>query len=255
MQFRPSIKLTLTLVILALLFLRLGFWQLDRKAEKESLFERFRSAPELGIEQALAAEEVFARVEAYGRYDPERHLLLDNRIWNGRAGVHVLTPFTLVDGRSLLVNRGWLPLAPDRRSLPEFATGGEARSLRGRLVRPSVGGPRLGGADELAADRWPQLVTYLDLDAAGTALSVPLQPWIVQLDAADESGFGDRQWTPAVMTPQVHGAYAVQWLALAAATVIIWLTLGLRRGQLLARPRHGPGAGPPTRKQDRSDQE
>jgi cytochrome oxidase assembly protein ShyY1 len=249
MQFRPSIKLTLTLVILALLFLRLGFWQLDRKAEKESLFERFRSAPELGIEQALAAEEVFARVEAYGRYDPERHLLLDNRIWNGRAGVHVLTPFTLVDGRSLLVNRGWLPLAPDRRSLPEFATGGEARSLRGRLVRPSVGGPRLGGADELAVDRWPQLVTYLDLDAAGTALGVPLQPWIVQLDAADESGFGDRQWTPAVMTPQVHGAYAVQWLALAVVTVIIWLTLGLRRGQLLARP------GQPTRKQDRSDQE
>ena len=258
MQFRPSIKLTLTLFILALLFLRLGFWQLDRKAEKESLFERFRSAPELGIEQALAAEEVLARVEAYGRYDPERHLLLDNRIWKGRAGVHVLTPFTLADGRSLLVNRGWLPLAPDRLSLPEFATDGDARSLRGRLVRPSVGGPRLGGADELA-DRWPQLVTYLDLDAAGTALDMPLQPWIVQLDAADESGFGDRQWTPAVMTPQVHGAYAVQWLALAAATVIIWFTLGLRRGQLLAKPGPkpkpgpGPGAGPPTRKQDRSD--
>lgn len=251
MPFRPSIKLTLTLGVLAVLFLRLGFWQLDRKAEKEKLFERFRDAPELGIEQALAAEEEFARVEAYGRYDPERHLLLDNRIWNGRAGVHVLTPFTLGDGRSLLVNRGWLPLAPDRRSLPDFATGGEARSLRGRLVRPSAGGPRLGGADELSDNRWPQLVTYLDVDAAGTALGKPLQPWIVQLDAADGSGFGDRQWTPAVMTPQVHGAYAVQWLALAAAAAIIWFTLGLRRGQLLA----GAGAGPGHRKQDRSDQE
>jgi surfeit locus 1 family protein len=251
MPFRPSIKLTLTLGILALLFLRLGFWQLDRKAEKEELFERFRAAPELDIGQALAAGEAFARVEAYGRYDPERHLLLDNRIWNGRAGVHVLTPFTLSDGRSLLVNRGWLPLAPDRRSLPDFATGGEARSLRGRLVRPSAGGPRLGGADDLVADRWPQLVTYLDLDAAGTALGRPLQPWIVQLEATDESGFGDRQWTPAVMTPQVHGAYAVQWLALAAAAAIIWFTLGLRRGQLLP----GSGAGPSRRKQDRSDQE
>ena len=250
MPFRPSIKLTLTLGILALLFLRLGFWQLDRKAEKEELFERFRDAPELGIEQALAAGESFARVEAYGRYDPERHLLLDNRIWNGRAGVHVLTPFTLSDGRSLLVNRGWLPLAPDRRSLPDFDTERKARIMLGRVDRPTTEGPRLGGADDLAADRWPQLVTYLDLDAAGTALGMPLQPWIVQLDAADESGFGDRQWTPAVMTPQVHGAYAVQWLALAAAATIIWFTLGLRRGQLLT----AAGAGPSHRKQDRSDQ-
>lgn len=251
MRFRPSITLTLTLVFLALLFLRLGLWQLDRKAEKEILFERFRDAPELGIEQALAAAALFARVDAYGRYDTERHLLLDNRIWNGRAGVHVLTPFTLADGHTLLVNRGWLPLAADRRSLPDFATGGESRTLRGRLARPSTGGPRLGGADQLATDRWPQLVTYLDLEAAATALGTPLLPWVVQLDEADASGFGDRQWSPAVMTPQVHGAYAVQWLALAAVTVIIWFTLGLRRAQLLAAARRDPNS----RVQDRSDQE
>jgi surfeit locus 1 family protein len=149
MRFRPSIKLTLILVILAALFLRLGLWQLDRRAEKTALFERFRDAPELSLEQALAREESFARVEVFGRYDTERHLLLDNRIWQGRAGVHVLTPFTLSDGRTLLVNRGWLSLAADRRSLPDFTTGGEARTLRGRLVRPAIDGPRLGGDDVL----------------------------------------------------------------------------------------------------------
>lgn len=230
MHFRPSIKLTLILVLLAALFLRLGLWQWDRKAEKEALFERFRNAPEMSVEQALAAAESFARVEAFGRYDTERHLLLDNRIWKGRAGVHVLTPFTLSDGRTLLVNRGWLDLAADRRSLPDFATGGEARTLRGRLVRPSTDGPRLGGADVLEPDRWPQLVTYLDLEAAAGVLGAPLLPWIVQLDAGDASGFGDRQWQPAVMAPEVHGAYAIQWLGLLTATMVIWILLGFRRG-------------------------
>lgn len=235
MPFRPSLKLTLILVLLGALFLRLGLWQLDRMAEKEALFERFREAPEMRIEQALAAAESLARVEASGRYDTARHLLLDNRIWNGRAGVHVLTPFTLDDGRTLLVNRGWLALAADRRSLPDFATGGEARTLRGRLVRPSTDGPRLGGDDVLETDRWPQLITYLDLEAAAGVLGAPLLPWILQLDAGDASGFADRLWQPAVMTPAVHAAYAVQWFGLLTATGVIWILLGFRRG---AQPRN-----------------
>jgi cytochrome oxidase assembly protein ShyY1 len=231
MQFRPSLPLTLVLAALALGFLLLGLWQLERRAEKEALFTRFAEAPEMSIGQALAHESLFARVEAPGRYDPTRHLLLDNRVWNGRAGVHVLTPFALADGTTLLVNRGWMPLPADRRSLPEVPTDASPRTLRARLVRPPSGGPRLGEADVLVADRWPQLVTYLDLESAAAALGGPVLPWILLLDAGDDSGFADRQWRPAAMAPAVHGAYALQWLALLAATVVIWLALGLRRGR------------------------
>jgi surfeit locus 1 family protein len=231
MRFRPSLPLTLTLAALAVVFLRLGLWQLERKAEKDELFAAFAAAPELRIEEAVARELEFARVEAQGRYDPVRHLLLDNRIWNGRAGVHVLTPFRLDDRRTVLVNRGWLPLPADRRSLPEVPTDAAGRPLRGRLVRPPSGGPRLGEADVLAADRWPQLVTYFDLDAAAAAVGEPLLPWVVQLDAAEADGFDDRQWRPAVMEPEFHGGYAVQWLALLVTTLVIWIVLGLRRGR------------------------
>ena len=114
MIFRPSIRLSLTLIILASLFGRLGMWQMERKAEKQELFDRFENAPMMRVEQAIEQQERFARVEAWGRYDPQRHILLDNKVWQGRAGVHVLTPFTLKNGRTLLVNRGWLPLPPDR---------------------------------------------------------------------------------------------------------------------------------------------
>jgi surfeit locus 1 family protein len=234
MQFKPSLALTLILITLAGVFLRLGLWQLERKDEKTELFERFENAPSMGIAQALTQQAELARVEAFGRYDPLRHVLLDNRIWNGRPGVHALTPFQLRDGGWVLVNRGWLPLPPDRLTLPDVPTDAADRTIRGRLVAASNDGARLGEADVLVSDDWPQLVTYLELADIEAALGQPLQPWIVQLDASDPSGFADRQWSAAVMEPKVHGAYAVQWLALCATSLIIWITLGLRRGQQLA---------------------
>ena len=231
MSFRPSIKLTLVLLVLATVFLRLGIWQTDRKAEKQLLFEQFENAPYLSLEEALQKQEQFARVEARGSYDPDRHVLLDNKIHNGRAGVHVLTPFSLESGAQILVNRGWLPLAADRRSLPAVPTDGRDRTIRGILNRPSSGGQRLGEADIVKRDNWPQLITYLDMNSVGEALETSLEPWLVQLDAEDASGFEDRQWQAAVMTPQVHGAYALQWFALAAAALVIWIILGIRRAR------------------------
>ena len=229
MHFRTSVKLTLALLALALLFARLGWWQLERKAEKQLLFEQFANGPRLSVEQALERAEKFARVEARGRYDPSRHVLLDNKILNGRAGVHVLTPFTLGNGRQLLINRGWLPIPPDRRSLPAVETDDSLRTIAGILNKPTTGGQRIGEPDVLVADRWPQLVTYLDLDSVSTALNSSLEPWLLQLEPEDESGFEGRQWQAAVMGPEVHGAYALQWFSLAVAALIIWITLGVRK--------------------------
>jgi len=235
MIFRPTFTLSLILVTLAAAFLRLGLWQLDRQAEKEALFERFAEAPSLPLEVALDEPAPFARVEGRGRFDPSRHVLLDNRVWKGRAGVHVLTPFRMDTGRVVLVNRGWLPLPPDRRSLPAVPTDDAPRTLRGRLVSAPQVGQRLGEADKLAPDRWPQLVTYLDLPVVASALGEPLEPWVIQLDAGEDGGFEDRQWAAAAMRPETHGAYAVQWLALAATALVIWLVLGVRRGQALSK--------------------
>lgn len=233
MIFRPTIKLSLMLIMLASLFAWLGTWQMARKAEKQEMFDRFENAPLMPVEQAIEQQELFARVQARGHYDAQRSILLDNKIWNGRAGVHVLTPFELTDGTLILVNRGWLPLPPDRRSLPEVPGDDNLRLVSGQMNRLPTAGPRLGDADVLAADKWPQLVTYFDTASVEAALNTSLAPWQILLDVNDESGFDDRQWKPAVMEPKVHGAYALQWFALASAALVIWIVLGVRRAQLL----------------------
>ncbi len=227
-KFRTSLKLTLLLFALALGFARMGLWQLDRKTEKEALFELYDNAPVLQLEVAIDRKQRFARVEAFGRYDATRHILLDNAIFNGRAGVYVLTPFTLADGTSLLVNRGWLALPADRRSLPEVPTDNSPVTINGRLNALPTDGPRIGELDVLARNRWPQLVTYLDPESVSKALDMELANWLVQLDASDASGFEGREWQAAVMKPQVHGAYALQWFALSIAAIIIWISLAVR---------------------------
>jgi len=231
MQFKPSIGLSIALLVISTLFGRLGFWQLDRLQEKQQLFDQFENAPSMAIEQALELSQGFSRVEAYGHYDDQRHVLLDNKILNGRVGVHVLTPFVLTDGRTLLVNRGWLPLPADRRNLPPVYTDPAFLVIAGIMKKPSTGGHRLGDLDVLVHDKWPQLVTYLDFDSVSSALEAPLETWLLQLERDDPTGFEGRQWKAAVMEPKVHRAYALQWFSLMVATIIIWLTLGMRRGQ------------------------
>lgn len=240
MRFRTTFRLTLLLFLLAALFARLGYWQLQRMQEKERLFGSFESAPSMTLADAIEAGARFARVRAYGHFDPERHLLLDNRMHRGQPGVHVLTPFHASDGRVVLVNRGWLPLPPDRRSLPDVPTGEAAREISGRLNLLASQGPRLGEADRLRADRWPQLVTYLDREPAESALGVALAPWVVQLDADQPDGFAARDWQPSTMAPATHGAYALQWFSLAAAALVIWLLLGFHRSRTADDDRQTP---------------
>lgn len=231
MFFRPSITLTLILLALALVFFRLGQWQSDRKAEKILLFDEFRNAPLMTVEQALQSDVNFARVGGSGRYDSTRHILLDNKILNGRAGVHVLTPFTLADGSVVLVNRGWLFLAADRRSLPKVNTPRRIQLIKGIMTRPAEAGHRVGKADQLDDKKWPQLMTYFDLPSISEALGVRLQPMILMLDPDDLNGFEGRNWQPAVMGPDVHGAYAVQWYALAGLSLVIWIVMGVSRAK------------------------
>ncbi len=228
-RFRPSLAGTLTLMLLAALFASLGQWQRHRAAEKAVLEKKFLNAGEMPLEKALRMDLRFAHVSARGRYDPKRHVLLDNQVYRGQGGVHVYTPFYLADGKAILVNRGWLPLAANRKSLPRVPTPAGPLVIRGRLNSAPVPGRRLGPADKLVRDHWPQLVTYLDIADISRALGRPLDPHVVQLARSDPSGFSGRDWKPVYLTAARHRAYAFQWFSLAAACIVIWIFTGLRK--------------------------
>ena len=227
--FRPSVAGTLLLCLMGVLFASLGTWQTRRAAEKTALETQFRDADRLPLATAIERDERFARIEASGHFDTTRHILLDNQLLNGRGGVHVFTPFTTHGGEVVLVNRGWLPLPPDRRSLPDVPTPAQQVVLTGLLNLFPVPGRQVGEADNLAPDRWPQLVTYMNQDDIELALGLGLEDRIVQLSPDNRHGFAGRDWKPSFMSADRHRGYAVQWFALTAACVVLWLATGFRK--------------------------
>lgn len=219
----------MVLATLAVLFASLGTWQTRRGAEKALLEAQYRVAGHVLLETALANEQRFARIEVNGRYDPQRHILLDNQVWQGRGGVHVFTPFITGAGIAILINRGWLPLPPDRMSLPPIPTPEHEITVSGILNDFPVPGRMVGAADTLERDRWPQLVTYMQHGDIANSLGLPLESRIIQLSAEAEYGFEDRDWKPVFLSSERHRAYAFQWYALMAATVVLWLLTGFRK--------------------------
>lgn len=230
----PVVAGTVLLGACAALFVALGCWQLGRADEKRALAAAFGSAavPERLPDQAAELPR-YRPVIAHGRYDSARQFLLDNMTHAGHVGVQVLTPLVLADGRAVLVNRGWLPLDATRRTLPEVAVGEAPREITGRidhLPRPGI------ELDAELPDGWPKLVSFPRMERLAEALGRDLHSQLILLDPASPDGY-TRDWGPAGLGPEQHFAYAVQWFALAATAVGIWVVTVLW-------PSIRPGAGP-----------
>ncbi|QOJ32796.1 MAG: SURF1 family protein [Gammaproteobacteria bacterium] len=233
-RFRPPWWATLGTLLLGGLFVGLGFWQLDRGAQKRALFEAFDSGsnaatvalppPGAGPLGALR----YRRVILQGRYDAAHQVLLDARSHGGQAGYEVLTPL-LGDGPAVLVNRGWVPEGADRGQLPGVAVGTGQRRISGyldMLPRPALSA---GAAPAPSPqDPWPRRLLFPTTAEIGAAAGYPVRDFQVLL-AADEADGYLRDWRPALMAPQQHLGYAVQWFALAVALVVIYAALNLRR--------------------------
>jgi surfeit locus 1 family protein len=215
--------------VLTVFFVSLGMWQSNRATEKTHTELQHQKADRVSFESALSGEQRFARIDVSGHYDPVRHILLDNQIWNGHAGVHVFTPFYTLSGTVILVNRGWLPLAANRLNLPEIPTPQYETVLRGMLNTLPVPGRMLGDADKMQPGQWPQLVTYLNLENISQTLQKPLVNWVVQLTDSEPNGFEGRDWKPVFLTSRKHKAYAFQWFAFASVSIVLWVFSSFRR--------------------------
>ena len=229
--FKPSALSTIVLALLATLFAYLGVWQTTRSAEKLELENQFATAAIMPLSNAVKQDRRFAKVTAAGKFDLQRHILLDNQMYKGQPGVHVYTPFYTKDSITILVNRGWLPIGDDRNTLPMIPTPADELTITGRLNTFPVPGRTLGEADALQNDHWPQLVTYLNEADIADALSTQITPWVVQLALENSGGFEDRNWQPVYLNSQKHSAYAFQWYAMTFITLVLWVAGGIRRAK------------------------
>lgn len=218
-------------------FVSLGAWQWGRAAQKEALLATFataeKAAPEAFATVADAPPEgIYPRVVVRGHFEWAEGLgyLLDEQLHGGRVGVMALAVFVPADGtRRLLVNRGWMPwsradgVAPALPAVPQ----GEV-TLTGLYAPPPRGGLRVGGDALRTQTHWPKFTLRADLDEIAGDIGAPVYPRLLLLDADAASGFV-REWTPAVMPPERHRGYAVQWWSFAIAALVIFFALHWRK--------------------------
>jgi surfeit locus 1 family protein len=219
---------------------RLGWWQLDRAAQKNALqatIESQAAAPGLAVDalptdDAEALAQRYRRVTLHGTWLPQHTIYLDNRQMQGRPGFFVLTPLQLPRGDAVLVQRGWLPRnMADRTRIAPYTTPAGEVEVQGRIAPwPS----RLASLGSEAPGPIRQNLDFADY-AAATHLA--LRPWAVaELPRPGNATDGlMRDWPLPAVDVAKHYGYAAQWFALCALTAGLYVWFQLLRPRRRAR--------------------
>ena len=225
-------KASLTFFLLLLLVLSLGVWQLDRgynKKELENTFLERQSQPVKEIKYNIFLEsDLYRNVVLEGRY-LENIFLLDNKIYNGKPGLKVFSPFETTNNSLVLVSRGWVEFE-DRSNLPIIKTINNVFKIQG-VLRPESKDFVLEN-EEMNNKNNPILVQTINLSELSNFLGKPLSPYILELSELSESAF-IKTWQPINLSSFRHFGYAVQWFGL-AIVLIVGYVFFLRKGETKA---------------------
>lgn len=231
LSLRSAIVLVAVLASAALTA-RLGFWQLDRAAQKMALrdaMQRQRALPPLSLQQ-LAREanelpaQVHRAVNLRGAWLPEHTVFLENRQMNGRPGFYALTPLLLDDRSVVLVQRGWVA----RDMLDRTRVAAPAPPLGEVQVRGRIA-PGPSRLYEFEGAAFGPIRQNLDVVSYARESGLPLRPLtVVQEDDGVPAPDGLlRQWPQPATGVDKHHGYAFQWFALCALIIglYVWFQL------------------------------
>ena len=225
-------KASLTFFLLFLLVLSLGVWQIDRgynKKELENTFLERQSQPVKEIKYNTFLEsDLYRNVVLEGRY-LENIFLLDNKIYNGKPGLKVFSPFETTNNSLVLVSRGWVELE-NRSDLPIIKSSKNILKIQG-VLRPESKDFVLEN-EEMNNKNNPILVQTINLSELSNFLGKPLSPYILELSELSESAF-IKTWQPINLSSFRHFGYAVQWFGL-AIVLIVGYVFFLRKGETKA---------------------
>lgn len=208
-------------LVFAVLFVRLGLWQLDRHRERaavnQGLVDRLAATPvPVGDLVTDTAGARWAQVSASGffRYDLEQ--IHASRTSNGSPGVHLLTPLEM-PGRDtlLLVVRGWVYAADAATIEQERWREGDFVNLSGYLLPLPEDGP------PPPEDR-PRLIRSVNRKAIEARVGKPVYPMqlVMTSDSAARIDSVPRRLPPPTLDAGPHRSYAAQWFAFALIAIV-----------------------------------
>lgn len=215
---------TSVVILLAVLFVNLGLWQLQRRQERavENTVMSTRLAGELlplddllaGVGRDPTSLE-YRPVQVSGTYRPDLEVLTRNQTNRaGTVGFDVITPLEYHPGQFVFVNRGWVPREMDQPPVGASPPGGEVAVtgvVRLTQERPAVGQTEPDGALSVA----------FRVDIARLSEQIPgdVAPvWIQSTVVTDP--YPEVLAVPTFDDPGPHLMYAIQWFSFAIIGVV-----------------------------------
>jgi surfeit locus 1 family protein len=221
-----NLPLFLAAGIAVVILIVLGTWQLQRLQWKQALMTARQTAvaaaPLTELPTGDGSAVAFRRLRLTGTYDSrvEFHLsgqsLTDSRGMS-QAGWHVVTPFTLTDGATVMVDRGFVPYDlkdPSRRAPVPMGV----QTIEG-LIRPA--GPRgwMVPENDVRQNVWFTRDAEVMAKAAGLAGVVPFTLDLVAASPPTEDW--PRGGQTRLDLPNNHLQYALTWYSLAGVLIIV----------------------------------
>ncbi|WP_084539777.1 SURF1 family protein [Azorhizobium doebereinerae] len=231
-----------------LILVGLGTWQLERRSWKLELIrqvEERADAPARPLPPPAAwgrlsrAEDEYAHVQVTGSFDHARETLVYTVLSDPKGeargqGFLVITPLMLPDGRSVLVNRGFVPL--EKRTPASRAQGQVAGpvSVTGLLRFPEEASVFVP-ANDPAKDAWYRR----DPAEIAAARGLPgAAPFLIDADAAPNPGGLPQGGETRLAFPNRHLEYALTWYGLAATLLGVGLAVALSQRAARRRTPH-----------------
>jgi surfeit locus 1 family protein len=224
--FRPRLVPTLFTVPGVLILLALGIWQVQRLHWKEGLIAQRDAAvvaAPIAPPQTLTAARAdeFRNIVAEGIFLNDKELFLAASSDSGESGYQVVTPLKLDDGRTMFVNRGFIPL--ELKDAVKRATGqlSGLRRVAGLLRVPPIAKPSF-----FLPDNRPDLNLWFWVDLPAMArqdgIAEPV-PFYIDADKTPNPGGWPKGGITRLDLPNDHLQYAITWFSLAVALAVIYV--------------------------------
>lgn len=228
-RFTPHWSMTILALLTMALFLRLGFWQIERASEKKQMIASLKAFAQTKPTEWLPKMPLpvqYQPIKVQGHYLPVV-LLLDNQHHQHQFGYDVVSPLVMAGGRVVLVDRGWVAGDVTRRVFPVIETPSGLIQVTGSAYYPSGKTWLLGQALEKKTANLA-VVELLDTHLISQFLHKSVDPFIIRLGKDAATGYA-REWAVVAMSPERHYGYALQWFAIALVILILFIALNLNK--------------------------
>ena len=218
---KSRLAATIFYIFFAIVFVFLGFWQINRGNEKAEIIEAFEIQQTMQAVEFSANSKKWERVYIDGKLDAEKLIYIDNIIYKGILGFKVVAPVSIEDNKVMLVDFGWIK-QPQSRDEVSFLSISKNKniSVSGVLEAPEMG---LILSDDIFTNTWPKISQSKSISALESLFKEEIIQFILLSDYRNEADFVYLKPVVANMPPVKHYGYAGQWFAMFIALSIMYL--------------------------------